>query len=230
MLSANSLVEKAYLNQFAALSVYLNNITQLQYYIDQGADINALILKVVKLGNQSMLHLLLKLGANVGVLDKHNMIPIEIAAKYKQWDMMKILLDYPQKNDIKEAYSFALSIVAVYNQIDIAELLVKMGADPDTYESLKRAIIGNTKPEKMLKLLISAGADLNRRDALDNLTPLDIAIKYKKADCIKLLNSYLNQIPDRKLNPHSFFPPPVLIGDQVLADKKMDNPGFIRSP
>lgn len=76
--------------------------------------------------------LMLKLGADPDVYDNAGMQPIWYAVRNQWWDMIYMLLDFNATAEAARDYRnySPLSLAAIVNRIDIANLLLEHGADP----------------------------------------------------------------------------------------------------
>ena len=124
---------------------------------------------------------LLKLGADINAVDALNQTPLMYTIMKDNVDAAKILLSNPKLNlEIKciRGYS-ALNWAAEYEALNVLELLIKKGANPNSvnYNGLSPLMItiirGRTKATE---LLIKSGADLNLVDNMGR-TPLMISVQ-----------------------------------------------------
>ena len=110
--------------------------------------------------------------------------PLYRAAKLGLYDICKILIDYgADVNYTKDHIFYPLEGAASSNNIDIVKLLLDNNADINGYDLVKLSAIGTacTKGHyDMMAYLVECGADINRLNIGLYLSPLDLAIIWKR--------------------------------------------------
>lgn len=93
-------------------------------------------------------------------------VPIELAVQYGHREVFRYLLDYNKNGKDVKQYDMQklLSIASEWNQSEIAEIIIKKGADVNVidqwgYSLLMKAVERNQ--EELTELLINNGADIN---------------------------------------------------------------------
>lgn len=162
--------ENKYNNALHTLSEY-SHIDLMKWAIDNGADVNSadgvcLVFSCPHKEQKHVVKFLLKNGADI---EARNGEPLKMAAKYENWDTVKLLV----KNGV-EITKHCLGEAIRYDEMDIVELLIEKGGDPNCdYEyfsmgwdlaadtPLRYAVIKENL--SLVKLLIEKGANIKDR-------------------------------------------------------------------
>ena len=164
-----------------------------------------LMVNAVKESNLDLAKLLLQHGANPNQLGslllpsrktpaKIHVSLLSLALLNEDINMMKLLLKQGIHPDNCSILSCSLFFIAyALNKLDIAELLLKYGANPNqkgwlgNYSFIVDAV--HEENIDMVRLLLKYGADPNQIDIFEE-TPTLIATKAKNIDLVKLLIHY----------------------------------------
>nr|WCB87159.1 CPPV348 ankyrin repeat protein [Cooks petrelpox virus] len=177
---------------YAVLSNY-SNITQLLF--EYNANIKEcnpfILLHAVKSNNIDITSSLLKHGIDANIISDEGYTALHYSIENNNVDITKLLLYNGANIGVVNRYSFINNIIrfrfANYN--NMIDLLLEYGADAnninDYYAPIHLAV--DNEDEKILKLLISHGADINMKDTYNSSSPLHHAIKNINTNILKIL-------------------------------------------
>ncbi|WP_333023901.1 ankyrin repeat domain-containing protein [Wolbachia endosymbiont of Pentidionis agamae] len=120
---------------------------------------------------------LIEQGANVDVQDKHEITPLSYAVMNNDGTMVRFLIEKGNASVNLGKYNNPLSMAISREYTELAEYLIKKGADVNHQNSIGRTLLHKTAEDgnvAMVKFLVEKGA---RLDVLDkwNDTPLHVA-------------------------------------------------------
>lgn len=138
-------------------------------------------------GDMEVVAELLNAGANPNIATRKGLTAFYFAAKHNNHVIMNQLVNNSnfEKNKIETS---PLYHAAYFGNIDIVNLLLQVGADPNA-----KNIAGNTLLHmaasnghiEVLQVLLNIGANPETKNIRSNKTPLDYAMKNKHAQCAK---------------------------------------------
>ena len=182
------------------ITTHLNYPEISKYLIQNGAEVNVkdardntpLIYALQKI-SENVPELLINKGADVNAIGSNEETPLYLAAKSGSLEYVKLLLSKGAKINQGDP---ALIEALKGDYIDIIQTLINNGADLNLRDSYfnKSALhwaIGSLwqkTNEKIAKMLIAAGADVNIQDNEGN-TPLSLAVQKNLDDLVELLKS-----------------------------------------
>ena len=108
-------------------------------------------------GKKTVVHLLIKAGADVNKADKRGHTPLQSATSFGRNDIAEMLLDYGADQNLADEYGLTA--------------LHKAASDDN---------------RELVKLLIERGAEVNKRTRA-GLTPLNYAVKFQLREMLQLL-------------------------------------------
>jgi ankyrin repeat protein len=115
----------------------------------------------IEKNNLELVTLLLEKGANPNYPNLHIHVPLERAVKQKNTEMVRLLLEYDADPNHKIAHSSLLHYAISVNELEIAELLLIHGADPEVQVKghyFYHPPLRDAKSVKAIQLLIEYGA------------------------------------------------------------------------
>lgn len=147
--------------------------------------------------NMKLLELFLKHTPNLHFKDSKNRTAILVAAEKKYWPLVSLFTKFyvTDAADTLE-YGRALCVAVYHGQIMVAQDLLKAGALQNHYLTLQGennyclhlAVMRNHA--EMLQLLLSYKSNLSRKNgqtAVTGITPLQMALRLLRENCIKVL-------------------------------------------
>jgi ankyrin repeat protein len=105
--------------------------------------------------------------------------------------VVALLKDHPEQLECKDNLERTpLHLAVVHNKLEIAELLLAMGANVNTRDGYQHtpliAVLWVYNHDKMMRLLLAKGADVNLSDRW-KMSALDYAAKQGQIDDVKIL-------------------------------------------
>ena len=171
----------------------------LEALLEKGADVNARgelgrtpLHVAAREGNADVARLLIKRGADITAKDEQDSTPLALMDATAGQELAELLSGPGVEVSAKTGPgSTVLRDVALMGNVEQARQLLARGADPngrspDGYTPLHMAV----KPpdnEKMVKLLLEAGADVNAEYGEHKESPLHIALSHDREQVAKLL-------------------------------------------
>jgi ankyrin repeat protein len=158
-------------------------------------DQDSLLLEAVKSQNIKLVQFIIDNHANLAVKDEggNSLLQIAISDRYINMDLVKYLLQLPQKKvnflEVKNADGYAPLHISVLNDnLNLVRLFVDAGAnleakDDSGFTALHMATW--YRHTEIMKYLVEQGADLEAEDS-EGDTALDIALLNKTAEDIKI--------------------------------------------
>lgn len=167
---------------------FLEIVTML---LDAGADVDAIdhsqsctaLEAAVRWGAPEMVKLLVTRGAEINLQVLENLTPLQVAAGRGNEKIVSVLLDAGAKvNVVNSPNSFtALEMAVQESHTGVAELLIAHNAEvnfqADEHMSLLQVAAGNGD-EKIISMLLEAGADINGDGNTNRPTPLEVSIEH----------------------------------------------------
>lgn len=171
-----------------------------QLLLDAGADVNqgggwTPLGAALMSENMDVARLLIKRGADVNARDSDGRTALHCAMipqNKSVLPMVKLLLD-AGANVNRSGLSTPLGLAAEWGLVDVARLLIARGAnvnakDREGNTPLVWAVDAEKHRLPMVKLLLEAGADVNKR--VQRITPLRHAMNAKHKDVVALLRQH----------------------------------------
>lgn len=162
-------------------------VAQVKTLLQQGADPNTLgpdglspLLLVARSGDAAIADLLLKAGGDATAANPNGNVPIVEAVKFGHSLMVKQLMEWGAKDDMRAAFREALS----RGDMDSLNVLLAHG-DAVRKTDLIDALAGGFSPD-MATFLLTHGADVNARNA-HGMTPLMTAPALAGLDALSFL-------------------------------------------
>lgn len=181
------------------------NKVLIETLITMGADINwqdedgwTVLNYAISFNNEDICKMLIDAGADPNSRDIDNKTPVHYAAK--GWKpnnkILLLLLDAGGEVNVRDRdWGWTPLMYALHqNNINIFEILLKAGADPNIQSnngntSLHWAISFHYKSPKIIKELLDAGADPSIRNELGD-TSFDVAERLNVKELIQILKRY----------------------------------------
>ncbi len=161
-----------------------------------GANINIIANGVTPLtclsrqGNRDVVKLLIKLGADVNLKDKHGETALMVASYYGHKEIVQMLIKVGADVNARSNHGdTALIYASRYGYKDIAELLINMGVDINTggINGSPALIEASwTGYKEIVELLVNSGVNINAQDDR-GVTALIRAAEFGRKEIVELL-------------------------------------------
>lgn len=176
-----------------AVGLLMRNPDQLDPCMANDCGDTPLTLSVRK-GNLKMLQALLSIGCNPACTDyRHQKTPLLLAIESRRLDMVKALMLSKIKTPLErtdEGLESPLALAIKTQQLDIFNILLKAGANPNARDVLQRTALmcalkrGNSAP--YVRALLAKGARVEDMDT-NNLTAIGYACANRRLKSAKML-------------------------------------------
>jgi ankyrin repeat protein len=163
--------------------------------IGLATDLNGGLKTAVKEGKETVVRMLLSMGADLESRDSESRTPLAQAVLYEHESIVKLLLEKGASVDALKAIgtttdvSGRLETAIFYGRENVVRLLLMMGADVEergTYERTPLLDAAYQGKLTFVKILVEAGADMNAR-AKDGWTVLHLAAYRGDAELVQFL-------------------------------------------
>ena len=157
---------------------------------DKNKDFDVPLVNASFIGNLQIVNALIKAGANLEQYDYRKDTPLYASCESGRYKTVKILFDAgaSKKKYIIDWHNSPFTIACNRKQIKTVKLLIK-----EKYEIVQKeidyAILKASYDgwPKMVKLLISIGANVNYQERFHNITPLIYAVEAECEETVKIL-------------------------------------------
>lgn len=181
-------------------AVVLGDARAMRALIDVGLDVNAeingfnesFLHRAVDVGHDDAVRVLLDAGADVDARDAGRRTPAHDAVYAGRARTLRLLVQAGADVDAEAGDEGPLVVHATTGaRAEVLQVLIDAGADVNgvsehDYRALPKAIMQNRDSERLVSMLIAAGANVNEPDA-DGNTPLFKAVEYDNLAAVRML-------------------------------------------